>query len=56
MYTHIDYRGLPIVNNNSGNLMIDYHTQSRHPVLFFIMRIIAKHVGKTARHSHLRHT
>ena len=56
MNAHIDYRGLPIVKNHLGNLMIDYHVQNRHPILCFILRVVAKRVGKTAFRSHLRCT
>lgn len=54
MNAHIDYRGMPIVKNNSGNYMIDYHVQNRHPILCFILRVLVKRVSKTALRSHLR--
>ena len=55
MSSHIDYNGNPIVETNRGTFMIDYHVQKKHRVLCFILRFVAKQLGKTARHSHLQH-
>lgn len=55
MSAHIDYNGNPIVETSRGTLMIDCHVQKKHPILCFILQIVAKRLGKTARHSHLQY-